>query len=130
MNFSWAVCRCFFHKNIFIPELGHVEFHGRQQFEKTYLEGLRKLDKASVIADIEAEIDRRRNINGITYINYLVIKEKYKPLNSQLFNKKTLLSLQPTIQGLTYVIHLNIVCSDLCTIGLIFNFLHGSQMFT
>ena len=101
MNFSWAVCRCFFYKNIFIPELGHVEFHGRQQFVKTYLEGLRKLDAENVIADIEAEIDRRRNINGITYQNYLVIKEKYKPLNSQLFNKETLFSLPPTIQGST-----------------------------
>ncbi len=101
MNFSWAVCRCFFYKNIFIPELGHVEFHGRQQFVKTYLEGLRKLDAENVIADIEAEINRRRNINGITYQNYLVIKEKYKPLNSQLFNKETLFSLPPTIQGLT-----------------------------
>ena len=104
MTFSWAVCRCFFEKNIFIPELGHLEFKGRHYFESKYAKVLQKVDKNKVIADIEQEVGRRRNICEETRRNVLEIQTKYSPLNSQLFLSESFLSLPSTIQGMLCII--------------------------
>jgi hypothetical protein len=98
MQYSWAVCRCFFEKNIFIPELGHLVFKGRDQFESMYADVLLGVDKSRIIADIEAEIARRRNISEVTRRNFLEINEKYSPLHPTLFTETFKLPLPLSVQ--------------------------------
>ncbi|KAL4223851.1 2-oxoglutarate and iron-dependent oxygenase domain-containing protein 2 [Mactra antiquata] len=84
-------CACFYVRNIFLKQLNcHVEYWDRSQFIRSYSQFLYKngykeeeqID--SLISEIEAEIDRRKNREYESIKRQELISQIYKPLYPQL----------------------------------------------
>jgi len=96
MTHSWAVCRCFFDRNIFLPELGHIAYQTRSKFESDYagqLAGMNSEDKEALVMRIDQEIARRRAICPTKQVNAAHIRAEYRPLFRELFEEKCCFTL-------------------------------------
>ncbi|XP_036454256.1 2-oxoglutarate and iron-dependent oxygenase domain-containing protein 2 [Colossoma macropomum] len=85
-------CSCFCTDNIFLEEPRlHVRFLSEEQFRRDYRSILRSLGCAtdaqfdSVLQKIQAEVERRQNLEVRSAERKAVIKETYKPLHEHVY---------------------------------------------
>jgi len=83
---KWGMCRCYFEKNIFLKNLGHLTFINQDQFMEDYSQLLKGRNVAQIINTIQEEIQRRREIHSLKSVNRKIIKSKYTPLHKHLYD--------------------------------------------
>lgn len=88
---KWAVCKCFYERNIFLPDLGHIKFQNKEQFLQDYRSQLVGKNSTKIIETITNEIKRRLDIHPNKVANRERIKEVYKPIYPNLFEPKDVL---------------------------------------
>lgn len=88
-------CSCFYFRNIFLHKYGlHVEYFNKDDFKKAYSTILKKkgciTDEAleSVCHEINAEVDRRKNIGQASLERKKIIAENYQRLHPEIFTLK------------------------------------------
>jgi len=96
----WAMCKCFFERNIFLTEIGHVTFKGLDQFRSKYEDILSHKDADKIIEEIRSEIGRRRLIHKTKEINRVNTLDKYKPLDVGLFSNDDFFAVSQIKKGL------------------------------
>ncbi|XP_062619257.1 2-oxoglutarate and iron-dependent oxygenase domain-containing protein 2-like isoform X2 [Saccostrea cucullata] len=91
----YFVCKCFFTNNIFIQRYNlHVTYHDNQQFERDYLQLLRKRGcdtkekLQEVYEEIQREIDRRKRLQEESLKRKEIISTKYKPRHPAIYHLK------------------------------------------
>jgi len=83
---KWGICRCYFEKNIFLKNLGHLTFINQEQFLEDYRQLLAGKNVTQIIKMIQEEVQRRRDIHTLKFVNRNIIKSKYTPLHKFLYD--------------------------------------------
>ena len=85
---TWAACRCFYSKNIYLKEIDeHLQFHDGQEeeFRDYCREYYPKVNSGQLLSDIKTEIERRKTRFSLVEENRRRILNDYKPLHKELY---------------------------------------------
>ena len=85
---KWAVCKCFYERNIFLPFLGHIKFQNKEQFLQDYSSQLEGKNSTKILETVTDEIKRRLSIHPNMVANRERIKEVYQLIYPILFEPK------------------------------------------
>ena len=85
---SWAACKCFYSKNIYLKQIDeHLQFHDGQEeeFRDYCREYHPQVNSDQLLSEIKAEIERRKTRFSLIESNRRRILKEYQPLHKDLF---------------------------------------------
>lgn len=94
----FAICKCFFTRNIFIKKLNfHVEYLGDEALKKVLFDhGVIENELPGILDEIKLEIRRRENFQQNILQSKLFIAQNYQPLHPEVYNLSAENHLHPS----------------------------------
>lgn len=87
MTKVYAVCRCFYQRNLFVKTWKkHCTFVSETQFKEDYDHNVSKEELDHVVSELKIEIDRRKTIHQQLANARRNVIEKYTPLHPNIFS--------------------------------------------